>query len=77
MNKNQIEVGKTYRNKGPGGTEREVLGIGNQYRPNNWYRNPPNEPGVFYRQTKGPFAGETFTLFLSSFAKWAGKEAKP
>lgn len=70
MKKSNIEVGKTYRNKGAGLTTRKVLGIGTQYRPLSVFShgNPPSEPGVLYEKPNG----EKHKLFLGSFASWAG-----
>lgn len=71
MSPKDIEVGKTYRNRGKGQTTRTVLAIGDECRPSYWYGNrdsdTPNEPGVKYKQ-----GDKERTLYLSSFAKWAG-----
>lgn len=72
MKKSDIEVNATYINRGAGKTRRTVLAIGKEHRPEVWYsQNPrPDEPGVKYRQ--GDYEG---TLYLSSFAQWAGRKA--
>ena len=69
MNKKEIKVGKKYRNKGAGRTVREVIGIGDDFRPEMFFGagDPPDEPGVEYLQK-----GEPCRLYLSSFAQWAG-----
>lgn len=66
----QIEVGKTYINRGSGKTWRTVIGVGDKFRPLVWYSNSeaPDEPGVAYIDNRGR-AG---TLYLSSFASWVG-----
>ncbi len=68
-----IRVGKTYRNNGKGQTTRTVLAIGDEHRPSYWFGNrdsaTPNEPGVKYKQ-----GDKERTLYLSSFAQWAGSE---
>lgn len=76
MYKTQIEVGKTYQNRGAGRTRRTVIAIGDEHRPR-YYRNntgkPPNpsEPGVLYEQN-----GKKGQLYLHSFAAWCGKEVQ-
>jgi prepilin-type N-terminal cleavage/methylation domain-containing protein len=69
MKKSEIKVGKKYRNRGAGRTVREVIGIGDEFRPKTFFSTgePPNEPGVEYRQS-----GDIDRLYISSFAKWAG-----
>ncbi len=73
MSPKDIQVGKTYVNRGAGRTTRTVLAIGDEHRPNHWLgewgTQPPNEPGVLYEQK-----GEQCTLYLSSFARWAKRE---
>lgn len=70
----KIEVGKTYRNRGAGRTQRTVLGIGDEYQPEQWHSmsDPPNEPGVWYVDNHG----KKGRLYLSSFKQWAGSEVK-
>ncbi|MER2513128.1 MAG: hypothetical protein ABTQ25_12075 [Nitrosomonas ureae] len=70
----EIEVGKTYTNRGAGKTQRTVIAIGDEYRPERfWSSNePPNEPGVLYEQN-----GKRRNLYLGSFAQWCGKEVTP
>lgn len=71
MNPAEIQVGRTYVNRGAGKTKRKVLAIGNAHQPVNWYGgNRPSEPGVLFEQE-----GKEKKLYLSSFAQWAGKEA--
>lgn len=77
MKAHEIEVGKTYTNRGAGKTARTVIAIGVEHRPSQFWNNtgiPPNpdEPGVLYEQN-----GAQRHLFLSSFAAWCGKEVTP
>lgn len=69
MKKCEIKVGKKYCNRGAGRTVREVLGIGNEFRPGIFRsaNNPPDEPGVEYVQN-----GKIDRIYLSYFAQWAG-----
>jgi hypothetical protein len=71
MKASEIQVGKTYRNRGAGRTQRKVLAIGDDHRPRSWHgASPrPDEPGVLYEQD-----GKQQKLMLSSFAAWAGAE---
>ena len=73
MKPSEIQVGKTYTNRGAGRTRRTVLAIGDEYRPHEFFSDsdPPDEPGVMFEQ-KG--RGQ-HSLYLSSFAAWAGREA--
>jgi len=72
MKPKDIEPGKTYINKGKGKNMRTVIAIGNDHRPSHWLSNsePPEEPGVLYKDMKGIHSN----LYLSSFAAWAGAE---
>ena len=73
MKPKDIKVGKTYRNRGKGTTERTVLAIGDHYKPAVYYNagvEHPNDTGVLYKQS-----GHQFRLYLKSFAQWAGSEA--
>ena len=73
MKTSEIQVGKTYVNRGAGRTARKVIAIGNEHRPLNWFGEPnrePNEPGVLYEQK-----GIQSRLYLSMFAQWAGRAA--
>lgn len=72
MKPSDIQVGKTYRNRGAGRTTRTVLEIGTHLEAP-WYSPNvrPDEPVVKYAQ--GGKSG-TNTLYLSSFAAWCGKE---
>ena len=74
MKASDIQVGKTYTNRGAGRTRRTVVAIGTEHRPE-WFGYPeatpgPDELGVLYEQD-----GKQGCLFLNSFASWAGKEA--
>lgn len=70
MNKKEIKVGKTYYNKGKGTTHRKVLDIGLNIKPTFFsIYSPPNEKGVLFEQD-----GVRDSLYLSSFARWAGGE---
>ena len=65
----EIDVGKTYTNKGAGRTRRTVIAIGMEHIP---ARNDPSSSnGVLYEQK-----GFRSTITLKSFATWAGKEVK-
>jgi len=67
-----IKVGRTYRNRGKGTTQRKVLGIGKDFAPPHWYGRwgPPDEPGVEFEHSNGKID----RLFLGVFARWAGSE---
>lgn len=68
MKPSEIEVGRTYRNRGAGLTTRTVLAIDKKLKAPWWSYNPaPNEPVVLYTQD-----GVESTLYLRSFARWAG-----
>jgi hypothetical protein len=71
MSPKDIQVGKTYTNRGAGKSRRTVIAIGDEHRPGcfNGIGSPPNEPGVLYEQL-----GQRSTLYLSSFAGWCGKK---
>mgnify|MGYP001220101378 CR=1 FL=1 len=81
MKTSEIRVGVTYKNRGEGTTRRTVLAIGDEHRPESWLggdssappklRYRPDEPGVLFSQN-----GKTRTLYLSTFAKWAGGPAE-
>lgn len=67
MKEYEIDVGKTYTNKGARRTRRTVIAIGMEHIPD---RNSPLESnGVLYEQN-----GKLVTITLRSFAAWAGKE---
>lgn len=73
----EIEVGKTYTNRGAGKTTRTVIAIGVEHQPKQYWNatgTPPNseEPGVAYEQK-----GKLRHLYLHSFAAWCGKEVTP
>ena len=75
MRAKDIQIGKTYVNRGAGKTTRTVLAIGDEHRPEHWLGTwgtiAPNEPGVLYEQK-----GVQHTIYLSSFATWAKCEAE-
>ena len=76
MKPSQIQVGKTYVNKGAGRTRRTVIAIGPDQAPTRWLGDPTKKPpegslGVKFDQD-GVY---TERLYLTSFAAWAGKEA--
>lgn len=76
MKPSEIQVGKTYVNRGAGRTRRTVIAIGPEHAPTAWWGDPDKrpaaaEPGVVFTQ----MGGESRALYLSSFAAWAGKEA--
>lgn len=73
MKPTEIEVGKTYRNKNAGRTQRKVLDIGDHCPPKMWLplSSQPDDPGVVYEQS-----GKIRSVYLSSFAAWAGAEVK-
>ena len=70
MKSTEIVARHIYTNRGAGNTLRFVLDIG-EFRPLHWYSHGPRpiEPGVLYRDNRG----KEGVLYLSSFAKWAGK----
>ena len=72
MKPSEIKAGCTYRNRGAGRTWRKVQCISTHVSPS-WssHRPPPvNEPGVRYVDN----TGRVSTLYLCSFASWAGSE---
>jgi len=72
MKPSEIKVGKTYINRGAGRTRRRVLGIGDEHKPldgKDWRR--PKDTGVLYEQE-----GKQRSLYLISFARWAGEEVR-
>jgi hypothetical protein len=74
MSPNDIQAGKTYTNRGAGKTRRTVIAIGDDHCPakRGGYPAPHQAgPGVMYEQD-----GVRRNLYLSSFAKWAGKEVE-
>lgn len=72
MKPSEIQVGKTYRNRGAGRTRRTVVAIGPEHSP---YWTRTGEPGVLYRQCIGGEMRER-TIALGSFARWAGAEVQ-
>ena len=70
MSPAKIESGKTYCNRGKGRTQRTVLEISDKLQAE-WFSHlaRPSEPVVRYSQE-----GTEATLYLSSFASWAGRE---
>ena len=76
MKKSAIEVGKTYVNRAAGTTSRTVLDITEKPTDNQtpqwWSCNPrPVEPVVIFQAGNRPGFD---SLYLSSFASWAGRE---
>ena len=78
MKTTQIQIGKTYTNRGKGRTSRTVTGIGAENLPNfAWNRDgkfPEGSLGVRYIQNGGQRNGREMTLWLDSFASWASRE---
>lgn len=74
MHPKNLRVGATYRNRGKGRVTRTILGIGDEHRPKLFFspNEPPDEPGVYYRDSKG----REGRLYVSSFASWAGGEVE-
>jgi len=74
----QIQIGKTYTNRGKGRTSRTVTGIGVEYLPRfAWNADgkfPEGAVGVKYIQNGGPQNGRELTLWLDSFASCALRE---
>jgi len=71
MKPSDIKVGGVYRNRGKGTVTRRVLAIGSEYSPDRFFGiKKPMSPGVLYLDSRGSES----TLFLSSFASWAGSE---
>jgi len=80
MKPSDIQVGKIYINNGKGRTARKVLAIGLEHRPEGLprYWGTHKEEGVLYEQYIGK--GDRIrkirrNLYITSFAKWAGREA--
>jgi hypothetical protein len=76
MKKSEIQVGKTYINKGSGTTTRTVLAIDDYYKPDVYWnatgKNPrKNDTGVLFRQ-----GYKNRKLYLSSFAAWCSREVE-
>lgn len=71
MSPKKIQVGKTYINRGKGRTSRTVLRIGHDITPEFWLSSGPRpeDEGVEFEQN-----GKIVTMYLKSFATWAGKE---
>lgn len=80
MKPEEIKAGRIYRNKGRGLTARKVLQI-EKGLPCVWLGSgdPPDEPVVVYRSTSlsGTPWGMGRSMYLGSFAKWAGSELTP
>lgn len=79
MKVSDIQVGKTYRNRGAGKTVRTVIAIGDEHRPKSYHNSdgtpPANVPGVLYEQ-KGRGGNHYAMLYLNSFAAWCGSEVE-
>ena len=75
MKVSDIQIGKTYRNKGKGRTHRKVLAIVHDGECL-WLGagSPPNEPVVKFLHKNGQFTGQKDALYISSFAQWVGGE---
>jgi hypothetical protein len=76
MKPSDIQVGKTYVNKGAGKTTRTVSAIGDAFKPDIYWnatgKNPrENDTGVLYQQ-----GDKKRKLYLSSFAAWCGREVE-
>lgn len=78
MKTTQIQIGKTYTNRGKGRTSRTVIGIGEEHLPSHaWNASgkfPEGSVGVKYIQNGGLQNGLEMTLWLDSFASWASRE---
>ncbi len=84
MKQTDIKVGRVYRNRGAGTTQRKVIGIGAEFRPDvRWSRDwiAPEAPGIEYiqrRQIRGKVWSEWsaafYRLWPDSFAAWADSE---
>ncbi len=68
----EIQVGKTYVNKGAGMTRRKVLDIGEHVQPPPWVERTGERIVCVEYEDQNRRA----TLPIKSFASWAGKEAK-
>jgi hypothetical protein len=86
MKASDIKVGKTYRNRGAGTTQRKVTGIGLEFQPERRYsaERPDGMPGVEFQQKTlvGGAMRQGFAdwsaprrLWMDSFASWAGSDA--
>jgi alpha-D-ribose 1-methylphosphonate 5-triphosphate synthase subunit PhnH len=75
MKPEEIEVGRVYINRGAGRTTRKVIAIGPEHAPREWHgsrdTSPAGAPGVLFEQE-----GVQRTLYLSSFASWAGRKIR-
>ena len=84
MKASDIKVGKTYRNRGRGTTQRKVTGIGPEFPPDRRFSDarPDSWFGVEYQQKLPDDAmrqgfgdwSEPRRRWLDSFASWAGSE---
>lgn len=80
MSPMEIEVGKTYVNKGAGHTWRTVVAIELDDWSRHWEshpsrRRPVSTMVVVYATNLGPAGSQRNKLSLRSFAAWAGREA--
>jgi hypothetical protein len=78
MNKSDIQIGKTYCNRGAGTTFRKVIDMGTHIQPE-WYGgiyDRPKDPGVRYETVNKDGEKEVIELYLKSFASWAGRECE-
>jgi hypothetical protein len=72
MSPRLIKVGRTYKNRGQGRTTRKVLEISNKLKAP-WYSPGARPDDLIVRFEQ---SGQEFTLYLKSFAAWAGSVAK-
>jgi len=76
MKPSDIQIGKTYINRGAGRTHRKVLAIGDEHRPKEWSGDlsAPKQPGVLYEQQDSWDRNYRSKIYLRSFVLWAGGE---
>ncbi|MVT30122.1 hypothetical protein GO496_24580 [Acidovorax citrulli] len=73
MSPKEIQVGKTYVNRGQGRTRRTVIAIGPKHVPRCWHgwtKPPAGTPGVLFEQN-----GRRENLYLLELRYLAGEEA--
>lgn len=75
MKPSEIQVGKTYVNRGAGRTRRTVIDIGPHVAPGRWLGDPDKKPAPGTPVVRFEQGGVRDSLYLQSFAAWAGKEA--
>ena len=69
-----IAVGKTYVNRGEGRTSRKVLRIAKDIKCR-WLSNSPRPTDEMVVEFQDVRSGKIDTLYIRSFATWAGKIA--